>query len=710
MRRTCVLSVLFFMLVSVSVFLSDVQAATQLGGLMRGDVTDPTDSINVSGVTYAPATWADNFSVAKWENIYSSTSNPYTSSSKGESPVSLFENNSGTGNTMKWFDNVTPTASAPAYVTVQFPEAFVMTHFTLTSAGDSWEHGRQPKTWTVYGSNDGETWNMIYNADSVDKFTSSNSTTMLYSSFTNDTLSSTVLNQAQQGAVTASLGNAQISAADFTNNTAYSWYKLEITSTNNNGATQLGEWEIYGNTVNRVATKGNGLSVNLNAVYSLDAQNINSITTDAEGNVTAWADTNSNGVIFSANKDANYDNSQSLPNLATIDINGKTFNAIDFTKYTDKSAEHPTAGDLLSANQTIKAQTIFILANNDIDANLTGIWGQYGDEGIRLNQGTGLWQGYNNGNGGDIGKGGQLFFDGTDVAQYTGKLKDQTVLSQVVTPSVKTFSDNTIGGYFSANMTNAHGIRAYDGQIMEVMVFDRTLSDWETKLVNTMFATKYGMDIANTLDIFASSTDGSVKYNKELLGIINKNGIFQGSTGDGGLSINGIALETTADAAFDIFGNYVQPTAGTEIYAVSNTDSAFSVQTMNGIKMSSYDAWAKEWYISNFSDAAEAWDMMLTFSEEDALFNGEGVADDAEWSLLYRDSVDGEYSMVANLDAKKFADGVLFFTMSSDMLQTGFYTLGIQTTPEVPEPATWALLLFGASTLLVVKRRNSSRS
>ncbi|MDO4629919.1 MAG: PEP-CTERM sorting domain-containing protein [Planctomycetia bacterium] len=726
MRRTCVLSVLFFMLVSVFVFLSDVHAATQLSGLMRGDVTDPTDSIkmtdNISWISVDQ--WKSYYTSATWTSISSKHEGPFADK---ECPSNVFNNVVG-GGSAKWFDPGIPSTSNPAYVTVQFPEAFVMTHFTLTSANDSWAHDRQPDIWTVYGSNDGENWNTIYHANSTADFTQEDNKTVLYSSFTNDSISSTVLNAEQQAAVNNSLNGVTISAPDFSNNSAYSWYKLEVTQTAgikgaHNGV-QVGEWEIYGNTANKPITKGNGLSsAKLSGmvskldgiVYNLDAQNTGSITTDADGNITKWADTNNRGIVFENNVSAT-----STPNLVDITIGDQTFKAADFTRY-GRSDEHPSGGDFMLANQSIKAQSVFILAHNDAGAgNLMGIWGEYDDYGIRYNNTNKIWQGsLSNANNGDFGSahngGGTFTYNGTDVKDFTGGIAEKTVLTSVtLNNKVETIKQNAIGTYFSVSKATDHGPRAYDGQIMEVMVFDRDLTDWETRLVNTMFATKYGMDIANTL-VFPTTADGIANtYNKEILGVLNKGNIVLSTSGDGGLAISGAPQSVvTADSgmtAFDIFGNYVPITAGTEIYAVSNTDSWFGMESAAGIKFSEYDVWAKEWYITNFSETAEAWDMMLTFNEANALFNGERVADNLEWSLLYRDSVDGEYSMVANLNPEKFANGVLSFTMSSDLLQTGFYTLGIQTTPEAPEPATWVLLLFGAGTLLVVKRRNSSRS
>ena len=74
------------------------------------------------------------------------------------------------------------------------------------------------------------------------------------------------------------------------------------------------------------------------------------------------------------------------PTLSTITINGQEFNALEFTKETQTS-ENPQGGQVLVANKDVTAQTVFILAQNDINHGLTGIWGHSSDFGIRLRKG-----------------------------------------------------------------------------------------------------------------------------------------------------------------------------------------------------------------------------------------------------------------------------------------------------------------------------------
>ena len=691
-------------------------AGTQLSGLMGGDVTDPENKIHVpeGNITYpGEEEWAAYYTDATWVNISSYKRNPYSAL---ESPSNLFNNKTG-GMQWKWNDSQGPSVSNPSQVTVQFPEPFVLTHFTLSSANDSWNYNRQPNEWTVYGSNDGTTWTTIYHANSSDDFTQANNKTILYSSFTNETLSSTILNADQKTAVTNSLGSATISAPDFATPNAYSWYKLEVTSTvgtsGTGGTTQIGEWELFGNISSSARTSGNPFSplTNVTKVYSLDAQNTASLTLDENYKVSAWADSDSNGVVFSQPTE------EFRPTLSAITINGQEFKALDFTK-TARDDDHPQGGDNLIANKRVNAQTVFILAQNDINASLTGIWGQSNDFGIRLSSGTGLWQD-SPGNESDFinaqygTPNGQYYYNGVEKSEFTGVLKDNLVLTEAARNEPFTFTANRIGSYFMWSNYDP-GSRGYDGKILAVAVYDSALTDYETKFVNTGFALEYGLEIANMLDVLPGPVTETA-YRNDLIGIINRTidgkEYFQDCSGEGGLGIYGKITGTRpAESAFDIFNltTYQTPSDGTEIYAVANmpAGTAAGILTeIEGIKGSTYDKWAKEWYFTNKSEGAQDWEITLEFNAEEANFTDFESYADSEWYLISKTEEGGQYFRVGDLDPQKFNEKMISFTFPASLLQTGFYTLGVMTAPEVPEPAAWILILVGLAGIGVARKR-----
>ncbi|MBP3694699.1 MAG: PEP-CTERM sorting domain-containing protein [Thermoguttaceae bacterium] len=671
---------------------STLNAGVQLSGLMGRDVTDPVDAI--TQYFYANDLYKTGMTDLKagHESAYADA----------ECPASLFDNLVG-GGASKWYDSTIPTADAPAFVEVTFPEAFVMTHFTLTSGNDSMG-SRNPANWGVYGSNDGgQTWNLIYSADGVDDFVNTTNTTMLYSSFTNDTIGSTVLNSAQQAYVTNALGDKTISTADFTNTTAYSSYRLEIKTTSGEGAAQLGEWEIYGNKTGTVTPKTTPLQTNGNSAlnilanrskYTLDAQDASTITMDADGNVSAWKGVGENGLSFVQT------NTALQPNMTTVDINGKMFNALNFVNTTEKvRSEH-----LICTTSVVDAQTVLILAKNDDNKGLMGIWGQQGDYGIRLN-GNGRWQTQGNGsNGGDFTNSGTILYNG-EASNVV--LQNNVYLTQANRSAYSSMGNNVIGDYFTST---SYGNRGYDGNIMEVMVFDHALCPAENRLVNTYFETKYGMEIAGAVDVIPTD---NAEFSKDLLAIMNQpkaegsaDRYLISESGANGIAIGSRdVLAAAASSPFDIFNTW-GPASGAEVYAVTNisgeTFGTTEITTADGDTM---HVWNKQLYLTNNSaeDMAD-WNVTMAFDMEEAGYEY-ADKDISDWVLLYRATENDAFMAVDGLDTTAFSDGYLDFTFSSDLLSTGYYALGTSALVNAPEPGTCALLLLGSAGLFLIRRR-----
>jgi hypothetical protein len=245
-------------------------------------------------------------------------------------------------------------------------------------------------------------------------------------------------------------------------------------------------------------------------------------------------------------------------------------------------------------------------------------------------------------------------------------------------------------------------------------VYDRALTDYETKVVNTGFALKYGIEIANTLDVFPGPINETA-YKNDLIGVVNRTidgkEYFQACSGEGGLGIYGKITGTRpAESTYDIFGlaTYQAPSEGTEIYAVSNipagTDAGI-LTNIAGIKGSTYDKWAKEWYFTNKSGGAQDWEITLEFNADEANFTDFESYADSEWYLISKTEEDGQYFRVGSLDPQQFNEKTISFTFPANLLQTGFYTLGVMTAPEVPEPAAWIMILIGLAGIGAVRKR-----
>ncbi|HHW00552.1 MAG TPA: hypothetical protein GXX36_13465 [Clostridiaceae bacterium] len=118
-----------------------------------------------------------------------------------ETAAKAFDDNVST----KWL-----SVNSTGWIQYDFPgtEAYAVSSYTITSANDV--PGRDPKNWTLKGSNDGVNWTVV--------------DTRSYESFDS---------------------RFQTKTFSFTNNTAYQMYRLEITANNGDAHLQLAEIEMF---------------------------------------------------------------------------------------------------------------------------------------------------------------------------------------------------------------------------------------------------------------------------------------------------------------------------------------------------------------------------------------------------------------------------------------------------------------------------------
>ncbi len=117
-----------------------------------------------------------------------------------ESKVKLFDQAAST----KFLTELQPSSTNPVWVSFSLSQPMVLGVYAITSAND--EDGRDPKSWTLYGSSDGNTYTAL-DARSGQKFT----------------------------------GRGQMVTYNVENTVAYQYYKLEITENNGSSMTQLAD-------------------------------------------------------------------------------------------------------------------------------------------------------------------------------------------------------------------------------------------------------------------------------------------------------------------------------------------------------------------------------------------------------------------------------------------------------------------------------------
>ena len=156
---------------------------TQAGaipGLIGGDLTDPTDSGMLTGSVIVSA------------------------QKGGEEGTKAFDNDKGT----KWYTNPTSTNHSIQFRFDNPTASYAVDSYTISSAND--DHGRDPKDWTLFGSNDGAIYTPLH----------------------------TVTNEQ----FTARFETREFT---FTNTTDYEYYKFEITADYSSDQLQLSEIELF---------------------------------------------------------------------------------------------------------------------------------------------------------------------------------------------------------------------------------------------------------------------------------------------------------------------------------------------------------------------------------------------------------------------------------------------------------------------------------
>jgi len=187
-RRDILLAVLTWVLLGALSITRPADASEQIGtgkaGLLGGDLTDPQDAIQErEPVAYAQDRSENELRPlnAAWLRMKSApTSPPGTpphqrhayQSWQGAPACSIFLNNP---EKRKWYVGFKdggrggPTRAEPYYCAVEFRNAFILTHFTLTTAPDMPD--RDPKSWAIQGSNTGkdDEWTDLYTCNAPDR-------------------------------------------------------------------------------------------------------------------------------------------------------------------------------------------------------------------------------------------------------------------------------------------------------------------------------------------------------------------------------------------------------------------------------------------------------------------------------------------------------------------------------------------------------------
>ncbi len=254
MSQSRFLAATFFFLVgwfaSSGVAHASIPLGTGNGSLLGGDLTDPEDAVKEKeGVNYGQdKPEADLMPLGgNWLRMKCAPASPPGTaphqrhpyqSWQGAPACAIFLNNP---EKRKWYVGFRdggkggPTKDAPYYCAVEFKDAFVLTHFTITTAPDM--PGRDPLVWAIQGSNTGreDDWADIYRCDAKGRDGSPfrekpRSETTLLTAFTSADMAK-VVTPADLKKLQARIKGKEIGKADFAlPKKAYPWFRVAIYS------------------------------------------------------------------------------------------------------------------------------------------------------------------------------------------------------------------------------------------------------------------------------------------------------------------------------------------------------------------------------------------------------------------------------------------------------------------------------------------------
>jgi hypothetical protein len=228
--------------------------------------------------------------------------------------------------------------------------------------------------------------------------------------------------------------------------------------------------------------------------------------------------------------------------------------------------------------------------------------------------------------------------------------------AQQSNPSSITTSDFIESNAYWIGATESNGYSSLNGAIAEVIVYGYTLNAAQQTLLDNYLSSKYGISIPSDKYVGDESN-----YNKDVAGI--------GKESDGS--------HTMAQSAGLILKNNAFLTDNGDYVLMGHSDASsisFTNET-NDLPLTIIKRLSRIWYIDRTDGAGSAnGNILIGFDFSEAGLS-EMPLEPENYSLLYRSGSSGTFS-TAQTVAVHIIDDQIYFEISEDHLNDGYYTLG----------------------------------
>ena len=255
------------------------------------------------------------------------------------------------------------------------------------------------------------------------------------------------------------------------------------------------------------------------------------------------------------------------------------------------------------------------------------------------------------------------------------------------TGTLSSVDDIVQGGCFSVGaeqdaVNNNYETRDdFEGDIAEVFIYNKVLSNAQRNIVNNYLSAKYNITMDDN-DKYVGDNSGNGNYDFEVIGIgTESDGLHEEAHGSGGLWIKQASNFGNGDYLL-IGHNEINP----QIYTPDD-DAGMTAVSIE-------ERWGRDWYF-DITDAESAITVDLTFDFTEAEMNSSSspAGTTTNYKLLYRSGTSGNWKIVSSASSKTASQ--ILFTGQALSDGDGHYALG--TIDATASPLPVELLSFEAT-------------